>query len=104
MPWFEYILLGLLGSGGTAVLDGAPQPGALTLGAEAIVQPNGGVVASAGQETPKKDDSRTKQHSKIRANSQHIKGESQQIKGESQQKSARHHRRRGHKRGHGSHK
>jgi|SRR5215470_7353626 len=97
MPWFEYILLGLLGSGGAAVLDGAPQPGALTLGAEAIVQPNGGVVASAGQETPKKDDSRTKQHSKIRANSQHIKGESQQ-------KSTRHHRRRGHKKGHGSHK
>ena len=102
MAWFEYILLGLLGSGGAAVLDGAPQPGALTLGADAIVQPNGGVVALAGQETPKKDDS--KQHSKIRANSQHIKGESEHVKGESQQKSARHHRRRGHKRGHGSHK
>ena len=102
MPLFEYILLGLLGSGGTAFLD-SPPAGALTLGADAIVQPNGGIVPLAVQETPKKDDShRTKQHSKIRA--QHIKGESQQIKGESQQKSARHHRRRGHKRGHGSHK
>ena len=95
MPLFEYILLGLLGSGGTAFLD-SPPAGALTLGGDAIVQPNGGIVPLAGQETPKKDDShRTKQHSKIRA---------EHIKGESQQKSARHHRRRGHKGGHGSHK
>jgi hypothetical protein len=76
MPWFEYILLGLLGSGGAGVLDGAPQPSALTLGADAIVQPNGGVVALAGQETPKKDDSRRDENSKTRAYSQHIKGES----------------------------
>jgi hypothetical protein len=89
MPLFEYILLGLLGSGGATVLDGASPAGPLTMGADAIVQPNGGVVALAGQETPKKDDSRTKQHSKIRARQGHIKGETQ--------KSTRHHRRRHHR-------
>jgi len=55
MPLFEYILLGLLGSGGAAVLDGAPRAtSALTMGADAIVQPNGGVVASAAQH-PRKE-------------------------------------------------
>lgn len=46
MPLFEYILVALLGSGG------APS---VTLGADAIVQPNGGAL-SVGQETPKKED------------------------------------------------
>jgi len=47
MPVLEYILLALLGSAASA-------PPATMLGADAIVQPNGGAM-SVGQETPKKD-------------------------------------------------
>ncbi len=46
MPISEYILLALLASGGVALPDGAP---ATTLGAEAIVQPNGGALPSTRQ-------------------------------------------------------
>ncbi len=54
MPISEYILLALLASGGVALPDGSP---ATTLGADAIVQPNGGALSSVylGQDTPKKE-------------------------------------------------
>lgn len=52
MPLFKYILVALLGSGGAP--SAAPS---VTLGDDAIVQPNGGVLL-VGQEPPKKDDSR----------------------------------------------
>jgi len=67
MPISEYILLALLAAGGAALPDGSPAA-ASTLGADAIVQPNGGALSSAyiGQEPPKKDDSHLKRLSKTR--------------------------------------
>jgi len=50
MPIFEYILVALLGSGGSP-----SAPPSVTLGADAIVQPNGGVLL-AGPEQDKKED------------------------------------------------
>jgi hypothetical protein len=61
MPISEYILLALLGTGGVALPGGdatvAPRT---TLGADAIMQPNGGALSSlyTGQNPPKKEDSR----------------------------------------------
>lgn len=55
MPLINYVLLALIGSGGAAGLP-ATTP-ATTLGPEALVQPNGGVLLSV-QETPKKEDRR----------------------------------------------
>ena len=71
MPLFEYILVALLGSGGAP--SAAPS---VTLGADAIVQPNGGALL-AGQETPKKDDSKSV---KRRANFTRHKRSSRPIK------------------------
>jgi len=47
MPLFEYVLLALLGSRGIM----APR----TLGPESIIQPDGGALAMAPQEIPKKN-------------------------------------------------
>ncbi|HXU35829.1 MAG TPA: hypothetical protein VN937_05655 [Blastocatellia bacterium] len=67
MPISEYILLTLLAAGGVALPDGSPTAAA-PLGADAIVQPNGGASSSAsiGQQTPKKETSRLKRLSKTR--------------------------------------
>jgi hypothetical protein len=71
MPISEYILLALLATGGVALPDGAP---ATTLGADAIVQPNGGESSSLylGQDTPPKKGGRhqkefrkRRRHSKV---------------------------------------
>jgi hypothetical protein len=89
MPLFEYILVALLGSGS------APSaPPTVTLGADAIDQPNGGVLL-AGQTGPLKDgpsrvklSARKKSHHKPikRKNHGHIKGGAQgHIKANSQQ-------------------
>jgi hypothetical protein len=94
MPLFEYILLGLLGSGGAAVLDGAPPAtGALTLGAEAIVQPNGGVVASAAQR-PRKEANNAGSKDPVKPEAT-VKGGTR-----SHSRSGRHHRRTHHRRSH----
>jgi len=53
MPFFEYVLLALIGSAGVA----GPAP-STTLRPEAITQPNGGALSTNTQETPKKEDSR----------------------------------------------
>jgi len=46
MPLFEYILLALLGSAGSAAGGSLAQPPATALGADAIVQPNGAALSS----------------------------------------------------------
>ena len=51
MPLYEYILLALLTSSGNA-----PEGATLTLGPEAIVQPNGGELRIAKDLTPPKPD------------------------------------------------
>ena len=59
MPFVEYILLALLGSGGVALSDSDPITSSnLTLGAEAIVQPNGGDLL-VGQRSRKGSTSRS---------------------------------------------
>ena len=67
MPISEYILLALLAAGGVASPDGSPSAAA-TIGADALVQPNGGALSSVylGQETPKKEDIHIKRLSKTR--------------------------------------
>jgi len=53
MPLFEYVLLALLGSGATGAAPGT------TLGADAIVQPNGGAMStSMPLAQDKKDDTK----------------------------------------------
>ena len=47
MPLYVCLLLGLLAAGGSPAVKGA-------LGADAIVQPNGGILAPAGQSGSKK--------------------------------------------------
>jgi hypothetical protein len=77
MPISEYVLLALLATGGIASPDGAP---AATIGADAIVQPNGGALSGAyvGQDPPKKEDSRRSKYlSKTR---HHRKGNHHPIK------------------------
>ena len=58
MPISEYILLTLLAAGGVALPDG--RAAAATLGADAIVQPNGGALSSAAPVQDKKDDTHHK--------------------------------------------
>src|SRR5689334_10458995 len=59
MPFVEYLLLALLGSGGVALSDSDPITSSnLTLGAEAIVQPNGGDLL-VGQRSRKGSTSRS---------------------------------------------
>jgi hypothetical protein len=67
MPLSQYLLLALLAAGGVASADGGPTTAA-TLGANAIVQPNGGALSSVypPQETPKKEDSHVRRLSKTR--------------------------------------
>jgi hypothetical protein len=58
MPISEYILLALLATGGVALPDGDPTAAPSTkLGADAIVQPNGGALSSV---IPGKWDKRSK--------------------------------------------
>jgi hypothetical protein len=64
MPISEYILLTLLAAGGVALPDGAVA--AATLGADAIVQPNGGALSSPPPRQDKKDDTHLKVFSKTK--------------------------------------
>ena len=61
MPFFEYVLLALIGSSGVA----GPAP-STTLRPEAITQPNGGALTAYAQEIPKKN-----KHSKTKAKHRH---------------------------------
>jgi hypothetical protein len=49
MPFFEYILLAVLGS------SAAGAPDNTTLTADALIQPNGGTMILTSQEPPKKE-------------------------------------------------
>ena len=72
MPLFEYILAVLMGSGS------APSaPPTVTLGADAISQPNGGALL-AGQrlETPKKDGGHVKTSARKKSHHKPIKRKS----------------------------
>ena len=64
MPISEYILLTLLTAGGVALSDG--RAAAATLGADAIVQPNGGALSSAAPRQDKKDDTHIRTLSKTK--------------------------------------
>ena len=64
MPISEYILLTLLAAGGVALPDGTVA--ASTLGADAIVQPNGGALSSLAPRQDKKDDTHLKAFSKTK--------------------------------------
>ena len=69
MPFFEYVLLALIGSSGVA----GPTP-STTLRPEAITQPNGGALTVYAQETPKKDDSRQSRTRAKHPHNRHHKG------------------------------
>ena len=66
MPLFEYILAALMGSGS------APSaPPTVTLGVDAIVQPNGGALLVAGQDAPKKEEPARRVKTSARKKSRH---------------------------------
>jgi hypothetical protein len=92
MPLFEHILLALLGSGGAGLPVGVGMsPSAAALGADAIVQPNGGAIFAANAAAKQVTGG---QHQKGGGAEPTVKGEQATVKGGVK---TRHHRRRHHR-------